>query len=165
MENEDLPKVRRHPIHSAYVEGWAEYSAELAREMGMYQDPYDLYGRLMMDMFLAVRLVVDTGMNYYGWPRGRAVDFMRENVLESETQIHTESLRYSVDMPGQALAYKVGSAKMQELRRRVEGALGESFDIREYHEAVLKNGSMPLEILEWHLGNFVAQQQGSSTQA
>ena len=82
----------------------------------MYQDPYDLYGRLSMDMFLSVRLVVDTGMNALGWPRARAVAFMREHLMESDTQIETESLRYSVDIPGQALAYKMGSRGLWELR-------------------------------------------------
>jgi uncharacterized protein (DUF885 family) len=162
MENESLPKVRRMPVHSAYVEGWAEYAAELAREMGMYQDPYDLYGRLVMDMFLAVRLVVDSGMNHYGWPRSRAMAFMRENVLESETQIHTETLRYAVDMPGQALAYKIGSMKMQSLRGRVEKELGARFDIRRYHEAVLKHGSMPLSVLEQHMDSFIAWESAAT---
>jgi uncharacterized protein (DUF885 family) len=155
MENQSLPKVRRLPSHSAYVEGWAEYAAELAKKMGMYQDPYDLYGRLMMDMFLAVRLVVDTGMNYYRWPRERAEAYMRDHVLESDRQIYTETLRYSVDLPGQALAYKIGSLKMKELRERAEKALSAGFDIRRYHDMILRHGSIPLSLLEWHVGNFI----------
>jgi len=150
-ENKALPDVRRLTTHSAYTEGWAEYSANLAGELGMYDDLYDQYGRLAMEMFLAVRLVVDTGMNALGWSRDEAVTFMREHCLESETQLHTESLRYSVDLPAQALAYMVGSIQMHELRQKVEATLGNQFDLPTYHEAVLEHGSMPLEILESHL--------------
>ena len=154
-ENMALPDVRRLSMHSAYTEGWAEYAADLAGDLGMYSDPYDAYGRLAMTMFLSSRLVVDPGMNALGWSREQAADFMMENCLESETQIYTETLRYSVDMPGQALAYKIGSIKMHELRRKAEKALGDRFDIRQYHEAVLEHGSMPLELLEKHLDHFI----------
>src|SRR5262245_36284925 len=116
-ENEALPPFRREGGQTAYVEGWAEYSSDLAEQMGMYRDPYDLYGRLTADMFLTVRLVVDTGMNYMGWSQEKAMQYMKENTLLSETQIRSESLRYSTDIPGQALAYKMGSKKIQELRK------------------------------------------------
>src|SRR4029079_6858572 len=100
----------------------------------MYADPYDHAGRLMMDSLLSVRLVVDTGMNALGWSREKAMQYMRENTVQSETEIATESLRYSVDIPAQALGYKLGSLKMLELRANAQKALGSSFDIRQFHE-------------------------------
>lgn len=99
LENASLPAFRRRLFHNAFIEGWGEYASELGVEMGLYDDPYDLYGRLGMDMFLANRLVVDTGMNHLGWPREKAIAYMRDHVLESETQIRSETLRYSADMP------------------------------------------------------------------
>jgi uncharacterized protein (DUF885 family) len=154
-ENESLPAFRREGGHTAFIEGWAEYASALAEEMGMYQDPYELYGRLAAEMFLTVRLVVDTGMNYYGWPRSKAVEFMRANLLESDTQIHTESLRYSCDIPGQALGYKMGMMKFRELRDKTEKALKEKYDIRKFHAAVLGSGSMPMVVLEKHIDRFI----------
>jgi uncharacterized protein (DUF885 family) len=161
MEDQALPAFRRESYHTAYGEGWGEYASKLALEMGLYQDPYDRYGRLLMEMFLATRLVVDTGMNALGWPRSRAVEFMRGNVLESDTQLHTETLRYSVDMPGQALAYQIGSTRLQALRKKVEAALGPRFDVRRFHEAVLGSGSLPLPVLERHLDRFIAAERSS----
>lgn len=154
-ENESLPMFRREGGHTAFVEGWAEYSSGLAEEMGMFQDPYELYGRLAAEMFLTVRLVVDTGMNYYGWSRAKAMDFMKANLLESETQIKTESLRYSCDIPGQALGYKMGSTKIRDLREKSKEALKDKFDIRKFHAAVLGSGSMPMTVLEKHIDWFV----------
>ncbi len=119
--------------------------------MGIYEDPYDRYGRLMMDMMLSVRLAVDTGMNALGWSRRRAADFMRENTLPSETEIATETLRYAVDMPAQALAYKIGSLKMMELRGNAQQPLGQRFDVRQFHEWIIGSGSMPLPTLEQHV--------------
>ncbi|HEX9501669.1 MAG TPA: DUF885 domain-containing protein, partial [Thermoanaerobaculia bacterium] len=150
-ENESLPPFRRENFDTAYIEGWGEYAAALGNEMGIYDDPYDRYGRLMMDMMLSVRLVVDTGMNALGWSRERAAAFMRENTLLSETEISTETLRYAVDMPAQALAYKIGSLKMMELRRNAQQQLGPRFDIRQFHEWIIGSGSMPLPILEQHV--------------
>jgi uncharacterized protein (DUF885 family) len=149
IENDRLPMFRRKSYQTAFVEGWGEYSASLAREMGLYDaDPYDLYGRLMMDMMLSVRLVVDTGMNHLGWSRERAMAYMREHTLLGETEIATESLRYAVDIPGQALAYKIGSLRIMDLRRRTERELGAKFDIAEFHEWVIGSGSMPLRVLD-----------------
>lgn len=150
-ENESLPPFRRENFDTAYIEGWGEYAAALGNDMGIYSDPYDRYGRLMMDMMLSVRLVVDTGMNALGWSRERAAAFMRENTLLSETEIATETLRYAVDMPAQALAYKIGSLKMMELRKKAQEQLGPRFDIRQFHEWIIANGSMPLPILERHV--------------
>ena len=162
LENESIPLLRRKRYHTAFVEGWGEYAAKLGEEMGLYDDPYDRYGRLMMDMMLSTRLVVDTGMNALGWPRERAMQFMREHTLLSETEIATETLRYAVDIPGQALAYKIGSLRMMELRRRVERELGARFDIRAFHEWVIGSGSMPLGVLEEHVMRQAARVRGAA---
>jgi uncharacterized protein (DUF885 family) len=158
-ENEAIPPFRRESFDTAYTEGWGEYSSELAGEMGMYEDPYDRYGRLGMDIFITTRLVVDTGMNALGWTRDRAVAFMREHLMETDTQIHTESLRYCCDIPGQALAYKMGAIRIGELREKTRAALGERFDVRRFHDAVLGSGSLPLTTLERHLAWFVEQER------
>jgi uncharacterized protein (DUF885 family) len=158
-ENEALPPIRRETRHTAYTEGWGEYASSLGDDAGLFADPYDQYGRLMMDMFLSVRLVVDTGMNALGWSRERAMDYMREHTLESEEQIRTESLRYSVDMPGQALAYKMGSRGFRELRAKAETALGSRFDVRQFHDAVLTSGSLPMRTLETHVEWWIETQR------
>lgn len=159
LENDALPDLRRNLYHTAFVEGWGEYASELGIEMGLYDDPYALYGRLAMDMFLSNRLVVDTGMNALGWPRSRAIEYMRERLLETDVQIDSETLRYSTSMPGQALAYKMGSAKLWELRRRAERELGPKFDLRRFHEAVLGSGSLPLSVLERHVEWWIGQEK------
>jgi len=158
-ENSDLPGFRREAAWTAYTEGWGEYASSLAGEMGMYEDPYDRAGRLMMDAFLSARLVVDTGMNALGWSRARAIEYMKENTLESDAQIGTETLRYSCDIPGQALAYKMGAAKFRELRARAERALGTSFDIRRFHDVVLGSGPMPMAVLERHIDWFIESER------
>jgi uncharacterized protein (DUF885 family) len=158
-ENESLPEFRRQGGHTAFIEGWAEYASELGLEMGLYSDPWDEYGRLGMDMFLSTRLVVDTGMNLLGWPRQKAIDYMLDHVLESETQVTSETLRYSGERPGQALAYKMGSRKIRELRTRAETALGNRFDIRRFHEAVIGSGSMPLAVLEKHIDWWIGEEK------
>ncbi len=151
LENDRLSDFRKNALYTAFVEGWAEYASDLAGEMGMYTDPYDRAGRISMDLFLSTRLVVDTGMNALGWSRERAMDYMRAHTFESETQIHTESLRYSTDLPGQALAYKMGSRTIRDLRDRLRTELGAAFDIRRFHAAVLAHGAMPLGVLEQHV--------------
>lgn len=159
-ENEDLPALRRQYFGAAaFTEGWAEYASDLAGEMGLYADPWDLYGRLAMDLFLSTRLVVDTGMNALGWSRERAIDFMLENLLESETQIRTETLRYAVDLPGQALAYKIGANTIWELRRRAEAELGSCFELPRFHEAVLRPGALPLAVLEQHVAWWIGEER------
>lgn len=152
-ENTSLPQFRRESHDNAYTEGWGEYAASLGREMGIYDDPYDRAGRLMMDSLLSVRLVVDTGMNALGWSREKAMQYMRENTFQSDTEIATESLRYSVDIPAQALAYKIGSMKMLELRANAQKALAGTFSLKEFHEWIIGSGSMPLSILEQHVNN------------
>jgi uncharacterized protein (DUF885 family) len=158
FENESLPMFRRVPYEAAYGEGWAEYAVTLAREAGGFTDPYQQCGSLLSEMMYAVRLVVDTGMNYFEWPRERAAQMMRENLLESEEQIASETLRYSSDWPGQALAYQVGSIKMHELRAKARAALGGRFDLRKYNDHIVGSGSMPLLVLERHVDWFIAQE-------
>jgi uncharacterized protein (DUF885 family) len=154
-ENSDLPAFRRESGGTAYTEGWGEYASALAGEMGMYEDPYDRAGRIGMDLLLSARLVVDTGMNALGWSRARAIAYMKENTLESDARVAAETLRYSCDIPGQALAYKMGSAKIRELRVKSERALGPGFEVRRFHDAVLGSGPMPLAVLERHLDWFI----------
>jgi uncharacterized protein (DUF885 family) len=157
-ENPDIPPFQRETYDVAYTEGWGEYASMLAGEMGMYEDPYDLYGRLSMEMFIAVRLVVDTGMNAFGWPRARAIAYMREREMETDTQIASESLRYSCDIPGQALGYKMGAIKIVELREKARKALGRDFDIRRFHAAVLGSGSLPMTTLERQIDWFIEEE-------
>ncbi len=158
-ENTLIPPFRRETADTAYSEGWGEYASALAGEMGMYEDPYDLYGRLSMEMFITMRLVVDTGMNALGWPRAKAVDLMRENLMETDTQIATESLRYSCDIPGQALAYKMGALEILRLREKARSELGPRFDLRRFHEAMLGRGSLPMTTLARHVDWFIAQEK------
>jgi uncharacterized protein (DUF885 family) len=159
-ENTSLPRWRREGIgYTAFIEGWGEYSSALAGELGMYEESYDLAGRILFDMFLTSRLVVDTGMNTLGWSRKKAMDYLRANTDRSDSEIETETLRYSCDIPAQALAYKMGSRKLWELRDRAQKALGGRFDIRRYHDALLNSGAMPLDILEKHVDWFIAQEK------
>ena len=155
FENPAIPEFRRESFDTAYTEGWGEYAAGLAGEMGMYQDPYDRYGRLAMEMFVSVRLVVDTGMNALGWSRDRAIAYMKEHAMETDTQIASETLRYSCDMPGQALAYKMGAMRILELREKARVALGPRFDIRRFHDWILGSGSLPMTTLERHVQAFI----------
>ena len=147
LENTTLPKFRRNRSYTAFSEGWGDYASLVAGELGLYSDPYDRYGRLAMSMFIACRLVVDTGTNAFGWSLERVRDYMRAHVLESETQILTESLRYSTDLPGQALAYRAGSREFELLRRQTKTRLGSAFDLRAFHAMLLENGSLPLSVL------------------
>jgi uncharacterized protein (DUF885 family) len=150
-ENQSLIPYRRTAGFTAFTEGWAEYASDLAGEMGMYSDPYARAGRLAMDLFLSTRLVVDTGMNALGWPREKGVAFMRAHTFESDLQIDTESLRYSADNYGQALAYKLGARKFHELRDTVKKEQGSKFDLPAFHSWVLQAGAMPLTVLEGHV--------------
>lgn len=160
FENHNLPLYRQYNFYSAHAEGWAVYASGLAGEMGMYDDdPYQRYGRLASEARYAARVVVDTGLNALGWSFERANDFLRQNTLESETQVWTETLRYGADLPGQALAYRIGSQKIWELRRRAERELGERFDVRRFHDAILDYGPMPLKVLERHIEWFIERQK------
>jgi uncharacterized protein (DUF885 family) len=155
--NESLHEFRRHSFVNAYNEGWAEYAATLAGEAGMYEDAEERYGRLVMDAFLTSRLVVDTGMNSLGWSLEQARDYMRTHSGMSETEILSETLRYSCDLPAQALAYKLGDTFILDLREKMRMALGSAFDIRNFHSAVLGPGSLPLDDLAWHLEHETAR--------
>lgn len=157
-ENEALPNFRKEIFISGYGEGWAEYAAHLGREMGVYDDPYERCGRIMQDMFMSVRLVVDTGMNHLKWPRSKAMEFMRNHLLQSEAEIESETLRYSTGIPGQALGYKLGNMKFQELRKKAEEALGDKFDIRKFHDTLLDSGTLPFPLLEVHVDRFIEKE-------
>ena len=158
-ENADLPPFRRDSLSTAFVEGWGEYSSFLAGELGMYRDPYERCGRLLFDAFLTSRLVVDTGMNLLGWTRERAMAYMLENTIQSETEVKTETLRYSCDLPAQALAYKMGMRKFVELREKAKSALGASFDPRKYHDMILSSGAVPMDLAERKVDWFIQEQK------
>ena len=145
VEMQEVPKLRTLMGYSAYTEGWGLYAESLGEDLGVvYQTPHTRYGKLHSELFRACRLVVDTGMHALGWSRQRAINFMLE---QTGTPYEHEINRY-LAMPAQALAYKVGELKIKELRRLAEGALGQRFDIREFHDVVLRNGAMPLNLLE-----------------
>lgn len=151
-----VPTFRKILPFTAYAEGWALYSERLAREIGFENDPYDNLGRLQAEMFRAVRLVVDTGIHRKRWTREQAIAYMIEKTGMSQSEVVSEIERYFV-MPGQALAYKVGMLKILELREKARTALGPKFDIRQFHDVVLKNGALPLEILEQQVKHYIDQ--------
>lgn len=158
QELKELPEFRRNAGYTAYVEGWALYAESLGDEMGFYSDPYSKFGQLTYEMWRACRLVIDTGMHALGWSRQQALDFMKENTAKSENDITVEVDRYIV-WPGQALAYKLGELRIKELRSRAKRELGERFDIRAFHNAVLDDGPLPLEVLEHRVNDWIAHQQ------
>ncbi|MFQ5743175.1 MAG: DUF885 family protein [Acidobacteriota bacterium] len=158
FENKALPEFRRNARQNAFTEGWAVYASNLGLEAGLFEDPYSRYGHYGLDIFLTTRLVVDTGMNYFEWPLERGRQFMRDYTLESPTQIDSESLRYSTDMPGQALAYQMGRRKIQQLREKAAAALGDKFDLRRFHDAVIGSGSLPMSVLAKHIDWFIEQE-------
>ena len=153
-EMEDLPKVRQNTYISAFGEGWGLYSEYLGLEVGIYEDPYDDFGRLSYEMWRACRLVVDTGMHLFGWTRQQALDYMLENTALSEHNVRTEIDRY-ISWPTQALSYKIGEIKIKQLREEAEMTLQEKFDLRAFHDALLANGSVPLFILEEQMNAFI----------
>ncbi len=155
MELPELPPFRRTGYFTAYGEGWGLYAERLGYDMGLYDDPYDRMGQLAYDMWRAVRLVVDTGMHGKGWSREQAIRFFMDNAPKTEQDIVNEIDRY-IAWPGQALAYKIGQLKISELRARAEAQLGAKFDIREFNDAVLETGSVPLEALERHIEAWIA---------
>lgn len=146
---------------TAYVEGWAEYAATLAGEMGLYETPQERYGRLVMDAFLTTRLVVDTGMNVLGWSLERGRDYMRKHSRLPESEILTETVRYACDIPGQALAYKLGDTMILTVREQMRRELGNSFSVRDFHSAVLAPGALPLQDLAWHVEHETAMRKRS----
>ncbi|WP_132998637.1 DUF885 domain-containing protein [Luteimonas arsenica] len=155
QELEGVPTFRTQLFDTAYTEGWGLYSEWLAKEMdGTYQTPYSEYGRLMSEMWRAIRLVVDTGMHAKGWTEQQAVDYFRANSSVPDAAIRSEVQRYLV-FPGQATAYKVGMIRMQELRAKAEAELGEAFDIRGFHDTLLGGGAMPLDLLEQRVDRWI----------
>ena len=154
-ELESVPAFRSQAGFGAYSEGWGLYTELLAKEMGGYQDPYSDFGRLVSEMWRAVRLVVDTGIHAMGWSEQQAIDYFASNVSTPLPSIVSEVRRYTV-LPGQATSYKIGMLKIQELRARSEEALGERFDIRAFHDVILGGGALPLEILERRVDNYIA---------
>lgn len=160
QELEGVPEFRKHEGYTAFVEGWALYAESLGEEMGFYTDPYSKFGQLTYEMWRAVRLVVDTGMHVMGWTRQEAIDFFKENSSKPEHDIIVEIDRYIV-WPGQALAYKIGELKIKELRKFASTELGDAFDLRAFHDQVLGNGAVPLEILEKQIKAWVAEKKAA----
>jgi uncharacterized protein (DUF885 family) len=158
QENAHLPPVRHLDFsETGFVEGWGEYAAQLCWNMGVYRTPYERAGRVMQDLMTTSRLVVDTGMNALGWSRERAMAFMRANTYITEPQIRTETLRYSTDIPGQALAYKTGELLMLQLRAQAQRQLGSRFDMRRFHGWIIDSGAMTLDTLRRHVAYEVAR--------
>ncbi|MFT6930898.1 MAG: hypothetical protein ACJAQ7_002393, partial [Sediminicola sp.] len=151
---DSIPKFRRNLYLSAYGEGWGLYSEFLAEEMGMYTTPYEHFGKLTYEMWRACRLVVDTGIHAKGWTREEVVAFMASNTALSIHEINTETDRY-ISWPGQALSYKIGELKIRELRSKAESKLGSTFDIREFHEVILGQGTVTLSILEQRVNDYI----------
>jgi uncharacterized protein (DUF885 family) len=154
----NVPPFRRFASYDAYSEGWAFYAERLGKEAGFYQDPYSEYGRLENEMWRSVRLVVDTGVHYKHWSRQQMIDFFHAHTAMDDQNIQTEVDRY-IAWPGQALAYKIGQMEILSLRDRARAALGARFDIRAFHEAVLGDGPLPLNVLDARVNDWIAQQK------
>ncbi|MCC5076746.1 DUF885 family protein [Xanthomonas campestris pv. campestris] len=155
----DLPKFRRFGGETAFIEGWGLYAESLGRELGLYQDPYNYYGYLQNALLRSIRLVVDTGLHSQGWTRAQAIDYMLQNSAVTREDAEAEVDRY-LAIPGQALAYKVGEMKISQLREQAQRELGPRFDVRAFHTEVLKDGSVPLEILQDKVQRWIATQKG-----
>jgi uncharacterized protein (DUF885 family) len=159
QELEGLPRFRRFGgDYTAYAEGWALYAEYLGKELGMFTDPYQWYGRLNDEQLRAMRLVVDTGLHAKGWTREQAIQYMLDNSTMAETDVVSEVERY-IAWPGQALGYKVGDLRIQKLRRQAEAALGPKFDVRDFHREVLSDGAVPMDVLEAKIERWIAARQ------
>ncbi len=162
QELENIPKFRKFGGYTAYIEGWGLYTELLPKEIGLYQDPYSDFGRLAMELWRACRLVVDTGIHAKKWTREQAIQYLVDNTPNAKTEAVNAIERYIV-MPAQATAYKVGMIKIMELRSKAKTALGDKFDIREFHDVVLKNGAVPLDVLESLVDDYIKAKQASAT--
>lgn len=160
---DSIPRFRKNLYLSAYGEGWGLYTEFLAAEMGMYTTPYEEFGQLTYEMWRACRLVVDTGIHALGWTREQVVDYMASNTALSIHEVNTETDRY-ISWPGQALSYKIGELKIRELRKKAEAALGSDFDIREFHEVILEQGTVTLAILEQRIEAYIERAKKSESQ-
>jgi uncharacterized protein (DUF885 family) len=158
QEQTDLPEFRRFAFYNAYSEGWAFYAERLGWEVGFYQDPYSEYGRLENEMWRSVRLVVDTGVHFQHWSRQQMVDYFRQHTAMDEPNIESEVDRY-IAWPGQALAYKLGQMKILELRERARQQLGARFDLRAFHDVLLGDGPLPLDVLEANMNRWIEAQK------
>lgn len=153
QENDSLPKFRRFGWYGAYGEGWALYTESLGKELGLYTDPYQYFGSLSEEMHRAIRLVVDVALHTKGWTREQAIKYSLDNEAESEADITAEIERYMA-IPGQALSYKIGQMKIIDIRKRSEKKLGEKFNIKAFHDEVLKDGCLPLDVFERKMNNW-----------
>jgi len=156
-ELKDLPMFRRFSSDTAFIEGWGLYAEYLGYEMGIYKDPVARFGALDAELWRAIRLVTDTGIHFKGWTRQQTLDYMLANSPAEMTRAVSEAERFSA-IPGQALAYKIGQLKIRELRSRAETALGDRFDVRKFHTAVLADGALPLDVLEAKIDRWIAAQ-------
>ncbi|QNX12374.1 DUF885 domain-containing protein [Acinetobacter seifertii] len=157
----NLPMFRKQPNHTAYIEGWALYAEQLGKDVGFYKDPLSDYGRLSSELFRACRLVVDTGVHYKKWTRQQMIDFMREHSALDEPDIQAEADRY-IAIPAQALAYKMGQLKILELRELAKQELGDRFDIKAFHDMILNAGTLPLNILDARIKNWIKEQKAAA---
>ncbi|MCO1336485.1 DUF885 domain-containing protein [Microbulbifer sp. OS29] len=160
QELEDVPDFRRNLYLSAYGEGWALYSERLGKEMGLYTTPYEHFGRLSYEMWRAARLVIDTGIHSQGWTRQQALNFLSSNTSLSPANVRAEVDRY-ISWPGQALSYKMGEIKIRQLRAQAEKELGNQFDLRAFHNALLSNGALPLPMLEEQIQRYIEEQKST----
>ena len=155
---QDIPKFRRTLSHSAFTEGWGLYSERMGKDMGLYSDPYSDFGRLTYEAWRACRLVVDTGMHAFGWSRSKAMKFMAENTALTMGEIKAEIDRY-ITWPAQALSYKIGELKIREIRKKAEKTLGIKFNLRKFHDAIIAHGSLPIEVLEDIMNDWISEQK------
>jgi uncharacterized protein (DUF885 family) len=163
-EQKEQPQFRTKSYISAYGEGWALYCEKLGREMGIYQTPYEEFGRESYEMWRAARLVIDTGIHHKGWTRAQAITFLAGHTALSQHEVETEVDRY-ISWPGQALSYKLGELKILELRALAEKELGTNFDIGKFHDAILELGSVPLPVLEDHIRTFIADARAKASKS
>ncbi len=159
IELKNLPSFRRWSIQSAFAEGWGLYAESLGKDLGVYTDPYSYFGYLQNELWRAIRLVTDTGLHSKSWSRDQVISFMKDNSAVSDTTAVAEAERY-IAWPGQALAYKIGELKIKELRAKAEKELGTKFDVREFHAEVLKDGAVPLAVLEQKIDRWIASKKG-----